>query len=80
MMTPCWHFISSRVHQAVAEFDELISPGDPDFASSKLKAVSVIRLGRLATVDRQLIRARLGAIGEERFVRIRQRLITWIQG
>jgi len=52
--------ISTQLHQAVPEFDELITKADPDFPTSGLVADSLVRLGFLAVLSRPRI---LGAIG-----------------
>ena len=70
--------ITSRVHQAVPKFDEIIGLNDQDFAQTGLKVRSVIRLGRLATVDKAVINARLGAVGESRMDLVRRRLGAWL--
>ncbi len=69
--------ISSRTHQLIEDFDDLIRSDDADFPSSGLKATSVIRLSRLATVDRHLIVAKLGTVDKKRFERICQRIAYW---
>jgi mRNA interferase MazF len=71
--------VTSRGYQEVPDFDEVVAPTDPDFASTRLKMRSVIRLGRLASVDAAFIEARLGAISAARLNRIRQRLIKWLR-
>ncbi len=53
--------ISTRLHQAVPGFDEVISRTDADFAGSGLLADSVIRLAFLAVLPQQRI---LGSIGQ----------------
>lgn len=71
--------ISSRIYQALAEFDEIIDTSDSDYIESGLKTKSVIRLSRLATVEASVISARLGSISPERLKRIKVRLIDWLQ-
>ena len=71
-------FVSSRIYQAVPDFDELISPSDTDYAHTGLKTSSVIRLGRLITVDKTVINAHLGYISVQRLHIIRQRLANWL--
>jgi len=44
--------ISTQLQQAVPELDETITPFDPDFGGSGLKAASLIRLGYLAILPR----------------------------
>lgn len=70
--------ISSRLYQATPDLDEVIAPGDSDYPASGLKAPSVVRLARLATVENSVVSARLGSIATERLQRIRQRLADWI--
>lgn len=72
--------VTSQVRQAVPQFDELLSPTDTDFPDTHLKASSLVRLARLATVDRQVIAAKLESIEPSRLEKIRQRLIVWLQG
>ena len=71
--------ISSKTHQFVVGFDELLSENDPDFTSSGMKKASVIRLTRLATVERGVIPARLGEISPTRLTTIYERLISLLE-
>lgn len=71
---------SSRIHQHIEGFDELIGPDANDYEQSGLKAPSVIRLGRLAVVADEMLLGSIGAIGDKRLDRIRERLSAWIQG
>ena len=71
--------ISSRIYQAVADFDEIIAPSDSDYAATGLKVCSVVRLGRIASVASSVINARLGSISSERLRQIRNRLTDWLQ-
>jgi mRNA interferase MazF len=59
-------------------FDEVVAPEDPDFAATRLKARSIIRLARLASVNPQVIEARLGVISPSRLANIRRRLVEWL--
>jgi mRNA interferase MazF len=52
--------VSTQLHQRVADFDEIIAPGDKEFIASGLKAASLIRLGFLAVLPDT---AFLGTIG-----------------
>ncbi len=70
--------ITSRIYQAVPNFDEIIEPSDPDYPSTGLKARSVIRLARLVSVDPVIINARLGVIAPTRLRQIRTRLVHWL--
>ena len=71
--------ISSRTFQAVPQFDEIIDPSDADFSATSLKAPSVVRLARLATVETAVINARLGEISPQRLQEIRKRLANWLR-
>lgn len=70
--------ISSQVHQRIDGFDELIQEDDEDFARSGLKGTSVIRIGRLAVVEGEMLEGSIGTISPERMQRIRRRLVEWI--
>jgi len=60
-------FIGSRVGSAalqpIHQAEHLLEPADPEFASTGLKAPSVIRANKLATLHRRIVRRRLGHIG-----------------
>ncbi len=71
--------ISSQLHQATPNFDKIISPSDPDYITTGLKTASVIRLGRLTSVESSVINARLGSISLSRLSQIRKSLINWLQ-
>jgi mRNA interferase MazF len=45
-----------------------------------LKVPSLIRIGRLAVVDGDILIGKLGQIDKQRLLRIKQKLSTWIQG
>ena len=62
--------ISTRIHHAVPDFDEVISHGDPDFAASGLLGDSVIRLKFLAVLPRQRILGCIGVPGSARHTRL----------
>ena len=71
--------ITSRAYQAVPQFDEILDPQEMDFDLTGLKTRSVIRLGRLASVESSVVSARLGRISPERLQTIKSRLIQWLQ-
>ena len=58
--------ISTQLYQEVKNFDEIISPNDSGFASSGLKAESLIRLGFLNVLVRKDILGIIGEISVER--------------
>lgn len=66
--------VSTQLRQAAKDFDEAISPGDPDFASSGLREESLIRLGFLVVVPRNKIAGAIGSISPERHKRLLRRL------
>ncbi len=63
--------ISSCLHQATLGFDEIINTSDSDYITTGLKVDSLIRLGRLTSVESSVINARLGKISPERLIRIK---------
>lgn len=60
-------FITSRVgstngRDALAEHS--LNPSAPEFPATGLKTDSIIRLDKLATLSRRLVRRRIGRVGE----------------
>lgn len=72
--------VSSRLHQEVRGFDDLIEEADADFSGSGLKVASVFRISRVAAIDGTALLGSIGAISPERLARIRMRLSGWIGG
>ena len=70
--------ISSQIRHYVPGFDELVREDDPDFAESGLKVPSVIRVGRLAVVEEEILVGAIGQIAPERLQRIKSRLAEWL--
>jgi mRNA interferase MazF len=70
--------ISSQLRHQVEGFDEIISEDAADFASSGLKAASLIRVGRLAVVDDSILIGSIGGIAPERLTRIKSGLAKWL--
>jgi len=66
--------VSTQLRQEVAEFDDPIGPGDPDFLASGLKAPSLIRLGFLAVLPASGLLGAIGSISEDRHERLLERL------
>ena len=56
-------FISSRISNAHPKAEHVLAPGDTEFRATGLKGPSQIRLNKLATLHRALVRRRLGQIG-----------------
>src|SRR6266581_1662633 len=70
--------VSSQIQQADAALDEILAPGDSDFAATGLKAPSALRLSRLAVLDGSLLVGSIGAVSGERLLQIRERLGRWV--
>lgn len=70
--------ISGQTRQYIDQFDELVQEDDPDFAESGLKKASVIRVGRLAVVEGQILVGAIGQISSERLARIKGHLAAWL--
>lgn len=70
--------VSTQLHHATPRFDEVIRPSDPDFASSGLKAPSLIRLGFLAVLPVGSFAGSIGSIGPDRHGGLLQRLSEYL--
>ena len=66
--------VSAQLQQQVEGFDQVIKPGDSDFAESGLKAASLIRLGFLAVLPLRNFLGTIGSISQERHKQLLQRL------
>jgi mRNA interferase MazF len=66
--------ISTQLQQQVPNWDELIQPGDADFASSGLHRASVIRLSYLHATDPAEFAGAIGQIDAVRLDRLLARL------
>ena len=70
--------VSSQTRHAIPEFDELIREDDSDFANSGLKVSSVIRAGRLAVIQGEILLGAIGQMAPERLQRIKRHLAEWL--
>ena len=70
--------VSSQLSQEIAAFDEVIKPEDSDFPASGLKLPSVIRVSRLAVVERTILLGTIGEISSDRLSRIKTAISDWI--
>ncbi|MEQ1534138.1 MAG: type II toxin-antitoxin system PemK/MazF family toxin [Sideroxydans sp.] len=70
--------VSSQIHQADAQLDEVVRTTDKDFIESGLKADSVLRLSRLAVLNGALLVGSIGKIDKQRLTQVKQRLANWI--
>lgn len=66
--------ISTQIHQAVPDFDEVITSIDDDFSPSGLVADSVVRLGFLAVFPRSKIVGSIGRVDTQRHARLLMKL------
>jgi mRNA interferase MazF len=71
--------ISSQTRHCIEGFDEMMQEGDADFAATGLKVNSVIRVGRLAVVEGEILLGAIGEIGSERLRRIKAHLADWLR-
>jgi mRNA interferase MazF len=71
-------FISSRVVDTSDPFSISISSEDPQFKITGLKCSSVIRLDKLATIDRNLVVGELGDLPESLRKQVSERLMTML--
>jgi mRNA interferase MazF len=70
--------ISSQIWHHIQGFDEIIQDADADFAESGLKVSSVIRVGRLAVVEGEILLGATGQIAPGRLQRIKSHLAKWL--
>lgn len=56
-------FITSRLASEDPRAEHIVDLDDPEFAATGLKTSSRIRLGKLTTISRPLVRRRLGRLG-----------------
>jgi len=71
--------INSQLRHEVRGWDERIEEAASDFAGSGLKASSLIRVGKLATVAEGALEGRLGRISEERLRAILGRMADYLE-
>jgi mRNA interferase MazF len=70
--------LSTQLHQALPEFDEVLDENQPDFMESGLKIASVIRIGRLAVVSAASLTGTIGSISNQRLRRIKKAIAHWL--
>jgi mRNA interferase MazF len=70
--------VSTQLYHETQGFDEVIRPGDPDFAASGLKAASLIRLGFLVVLPAGSFLGAIGSVSLERHRRLVQRLSDYL--
>jgi len=70
--------ISTQLHQEVKGFDWPLLSGDPAFASARLKAQSIIRLGFLDMVEEKSIRGAIGNVDTTIVKQLLKRLADYL--
>lgn len=71
--------ITSQLRHAVANWDEEIREVDDDFESSGLKEHSLIRIGKLATVEEKMLEGVLGEISAHRLAALRSKMADCLE-
>ena len=66
--------ITSQLKHEVAGWDEKVSVADDDYDQTGLKQESLIRTGKLATVEESILQGVLGEISAQRLEKILTRL------
>lgn len=66
-------FITSKNIQ-IGATDLLLDPSDKDFVETGLRTASVVRCGKLMTLDRTLLTGRLGTLSERLMAEVNIRL------
>ena len=72
--------ISSQLSQQIMGFDEILAEENDDFIRSGLRQGSVIRIGRLAVVQKNILLGAIGEISPERLEQIKKKLSDWLLG
>jgi mRNA interferase MazF len=70
--------ISTQLHLAVSDFDEVIARADPDFSTAGLMAPSLIRLGFISTIPITRVKGTIGIIQPIRYRRLNKKLIDYL--
>jgi mRNA interferase MazF len=71
--------ITSQLRHEVGGWDDRIEETDSDFAGSGLKVPSLIRVGKLATVEEGALEGVLGRISDERLRAILERIADYLE-
>jgi len=71
--------VSTQLQHSVAGFDDIIETSHADYASSGLKATSLIRLGFLAVLPADRLLGAIGAVSVERHQWLLERLANYLR-
>ena len=74
-LTVC--FISSVLDKKLYKFDVLIDKEDANFKKTGLKLKSVVRVAKLATLDKIVILGKIGELDAENFDKVKEILRTY---
>ena len=67
-------FISSQKVDRLSEYEFAIEDSDPQFPATGLKVTSKVRVTRIVTLERRLLKRRLGKLSKQLIVQLNQRL------
>jgi len=71
-LTVC--FISSIPHNNVFMFDIIVGPEDKDFSKTGLKLKSIIKITKIATLDRVVVLGIIGELDNKNIIRVKKAL------
>ncbi len=72
--------ITSQLKHEIIDWDEVIFETDKDFKTSGLKVSSLVRIGKLATVEESILEGQLGQISYKRLNKILRKLVNYFEG
>lgn len=72
--------VTSQLKHENSGWDEVIKETDKDFNDSGLKVSSLIRIGKLATVEESILEGQLGKISSKRLNKIIRQLVDYFKG
>ena len=72
-------FISSVISKPIGKAEIVLTPTQRDFATTGLKVPSIIRLDKLATLDRRLVVRKLGALSQRQIQQIDGALLNVLE-
>jgi len=70
--------VSTQLSAQIPDWDELIQPGDADYAQSGLHHASIIRLSYLYSTEQSEVVGKIGQIADDRLQRLQSRLADHI--
>lgn len=70
--------VSTQIQHCIEGLEVVITAGDPDFASTGLRADSLLRTSRLAVVSESIFELELGRLAPPRLREVKERLAHWL--